>query len=78
MVKERRTAAILQRSVEAMGEKRTTEQMFQAYLRGGEQVRWHGTTKPFPLLERDARFLILGEVDRCCACIRRYFGIVHQ
>lgn len=44
-----------------MGEKRTTEQMFQAYLRGGEQVRWHGTTKPFPLLERDARFLILGK-----------------
>ena len=44
-----------------MGEKRSTEQAFQNYLRSGEQVRWHGTTKPFPLLERDARFLILGK-----------------
>ena len=44
-----------------MGEKQTKEQRFKAYLRGGEQVRWHGTTKPFSLLERDARFLILGK-----------------
>ena len=39
-----------------MGEKRSTEQAFQNYLRSGEQVRWHGVTKPFPLLERDAKF----------------------
>ena len=44
-----------------MGEKRSTEQAFQNYLRSGEQVRWHGATKPFSLLERDARFLILGK-----------------
>ena len=44
-----------------MGEKRSTEQAFQNYLRSGEQVRWHGVTKPFPLLERDAKFLILGK-----------------
>lgn len=44
-----------------MGEKQTKEQRFKSYLRGGEQVRWHGTTKPFSLLERDARFLILGK-----------------
>ena len=37
-----------------MGEKQTKEQRFKSYLRGGEQVRWHGTTKPFSLLERDA------------------------
>ena len=44
-----------------MGEKRKTEQAFQLYLRGGERVCWHGATKSFPLLERDARFLILGK-----------------
>lgn len=44
-----------------MGEKQTKDQAFKKYLRGGEQVRWHGTTKPFPLLERDARLLILGK-----------------
>lgn len=44
-----------------MGEKRKTEQAFQLYLRGGERVCWHGATKSFPLLERDARFLIPGK-----------------
>ncbi len=42
-----------------MGEKRTTDQMIKEYLRSGEQVCWHGTTVPFPLLEQDAKFLIL-------------------
>ena len=31
------------------------------YLRDGEQVCWHGVTKPFPLLERDAKVLILAK-----------------
>ena len=42
-----------------MGEKRSTEQLLREYLRSGEQICWHGTTKPFPLLERDARVHIL-------------------
>ena len=44
-----------------MGGKKSTEQAFKEYLRDGEQVCWHGVTKPFPLLERDAKVLILAK-----------------
>ena len=44
-----------------MGVKKSTEQAFKEYLRDGEQVCWHGVTKPFPLLERDAKVLILAK-----------------
>ena len=44
-----------------MGRKKSTEQAFKEYLRDGEQVCWHGVTKPFPLLERDAKVLILAK-----------------
>ena len=44
-----------------MGEKKSKEQAFMEYLRDGEQVCWHGVTKPFPLLERDAKVLILAK-----------------
>ena len=44
-----------------MGEKRSAERAFQAYLRSDEKVCWHGMTKPFPLLAQDAKFLILGK-----------------
>lgn len=61
-----------------MGEKRSAEQAFQKCLRSGEQVRWHGTTRPFPLLERDAKLLILGKwvgtVIASAVLLRLYIG----
>lgn len=61
-----------------MAEKRSTEQAFQKYLRSGEQVRWHGVTQPFPLLERDAKSLILGKwigtVAVTAVLLRLYIG----
>ena len=61
-----------------MAEKRSTEQAFQKYLRSGEQVRWHGVTQPFSLLERDAKSLILGKwigtVAVTAVLLRLYIG----
>lgn len=41
--------------------KQNTEQLLQDYLRNGEQVRWHGRTEPFALLEKDAKTQILAK-----------------
>lgn len=44
-----------------MGKKQSAEQVLKAHLRDGEQIRWQGETEPFPLLEKDAKLLILGK-----------------
>lgn len=44
-----------------MDRKQSVEQELRAYLRNGEQVCWQGKTESFPLLENDAKWLILGK-----------------
>lgn len=44
-----------------MNRKQSVEQELQAYLRNGERVCWQGKTESFPLLENDAKWLILGK-----------------
>lgn len=44
-----------------MGKKQSVEQALHQYLRDGEQVCWQSKTENFPLLENDAKWLILGK-----------------
>lgn len=44
-----------------MDKRQSAEQVLRAFLRDGEQVCWQGKTESFPLLENDAKGLILAK-----------------
>ena len=61
-----------------MSGKMTVEQVFEGYLRQGEQVRWQSGTKDFSLLEKGERWKIIGKwigtVAAAAAILALYTG----
>lgn len=51
----------MERESVKMDRKQSAEQALRAFLRDGEQVCWQGKTERFPLLENDAKWLILAK-----------------